>query len=109
MNTIKMTVGNVYQLLHKKKGNFIGQLIDIVEGDDIDPKFYTFKYDVRLGTDQLRLAVNPGKDKVRVSNIRLSLVSKIEEIKDDHWLREVIVPEEKKPPTLIDRILRRSN
>ena len=108
MIDIELVVGNVYEIFHKRKGQFIGQLIDVVDGDSADPQFLTFKYDVRFGTDQIRLAVNPGKDKIRVSNIRPSLIIKLGELQEDHWLREVKLPEEIKPATLLDRILRRS-
>lgn len=94
MKSIKLVVGNTYKIIHKRKGCFIGQLIDVVEGDSADSQFLTFKYDVRAETDQARLAVNPGKGKVRVSNLRPSLVTKIEEVEGNEWLRNQIVPAE---------------
>ena len=94
---LKWKVGNVYKFSHKRKGTFVGQLIEIVPGDDIDPQFLTVKYDVRVGTDQVRLATTPGKNDVRVSNLRPSLILQIEEQEGEHWLREVRVPEEVQP------------
>jgi hypothetical protein len=97
---MKLTIGNIYKVTHKRKGVFVGQLIDIVDaepGDTEDYFFWQFKYDVRAGTDQERLAINPGKDSVRVSNIRPSLVTNVELFEGEHWLRAVAVKEEQEP------------
>lgn len=92
-------IGEVYQITHTKKGTFVGQLIDIVdsEGDEYDQLFLTFKYDVRVNTDQERLSPEPGKMDVRVSNLRPSLILKLERLEGEDWLREVEVKEEKTP------------
>lgn len=95
----KLTKGDVYTIHHKSKGVFVAQLIDIVEawpGDEYDTVFLTMKYDVRAGTDQVGLAITPGKDQVRVSNLRPSKISKIEKFEGESWLRDVKVPEEEK-------------
>jgi hypothetical protein len=92
---------------------FVAQLLAIETGDDIDPIFLKVKYDVRSGTDQERLAINPGKDDVRVSNLRPSLITSIEPTEEGNWLRMVAVMEEREPrqsvampsqPGLLDRL-----
>lgn len=94
-----LTIGNVYKIRHKTKGVFVGQLIEIVEawpGDEYDTVFLTMKYDVRAGTDQVGLAITPGKDQVRVSNLRPSKILKIAKYEGESWLRNVKVPEEER-------------
>lgn len=81
---LNLEIGRVYKLDHQRKGVFIAQLTGIEEGDEADEQFLTMKYDVRIGTDQARLAISP-KDEVRVSNIRPSLIIAIEETEDGEW------------------------
>jgi hypothetical protein len=89
----QVTIGSVYAVQHKRKGHFVGQLIDVVDGDEHDPVLLRFKIDVRPGTDQARIAHSPG-EAVAVRDIRPSLVVSIEAIDTAQWLRVVKVPEE---------------
>lgn len=110
MEIKNIKINKIYKVLHQRKGAFVAQLIGFEEGDDIDPIIMVMKYDVRVGTAQAGLAMTP-KQRVRVSGIRPSLVSRIEETNEDSWLREVRVQEEetvKKEPGLLDRLLRRT-
>lgn len=84
----ELKVGKVYRVTHARKGTFIAQLIGVEQGDpgdEHDTIFLTMKYDVRAGTGQVGLAVNPGKDAFRVSNLRPSLIIKIEEVEAKDW------------------------
>lgn len=106
METKDVKVGKIYDIHHKRKGAFVAQLIGFEEGDEVDPVIMVMKYDVRAGTAQAGLAMMP-KQRVRVSGIRPSLVTKIEETDENSWLREVRVPEEetiKNEPGLLDRL-----
>lgn len=90
---------------------FTGKLIEIVPWDEYDPYVLTFQYDVRFGTDQARLAFNPGKDKTRTSNLRPSLILRIIEVESGDWQREVKIeePEGEKKAGLFNKLLGRSN
>lgn len=91
-----LKIGTVYRVIHTRKGEFIAQLIDFEECDDVDPIIMVMKYDVRAGTDQAHMQTGPGdKQKVRVSGIRPSLVTLIEPTEEQKRLREVKVVEEK--------------
>lgn len=107
--------GKIYKIAHARKGHFVGMFLGWDDeafriGDKEDFVFLTFKYDVRVGTDQAHLSTGV-KDTtgvpsaVRVSNLRPSLILKITETEEQEWLREVVVPEENtKKPTLKERI-----
>lgn len=95
MQVKDVKIGKVYDILHKRKGAFVAQLIDLEECDEVDPVVMVMKYDVRAGTAQAGMATTP-KQAVRVSGIRPSLVVKIEETDGGSWLRDVKVPEEEK-------------
>jgi len=91
---MKLKVGIVYQVHHQRKGRFVALLtaiVDVPPGDKQDKVFWTMRYDVRHGTDQAHLATQP-KQRFRESNIRPSLVLKIEEYEGEHWLREIAPP-----------------
>lgn len=93
MITKGLTIGTVYEIIHKRKGKFIALLTDIEpapEGDEADDFFLKVRFDVRLGTDQYWMAANP-KQRYRESNLRPSLILKMVELEGDHWLREVKV------------------
>jgi hypothetical protein len=90
---MEMEHGKVYKIWHKRKGPFVAQFLGIVEGDEVDPQFIYVRYDVRVGTDQAHLSTNPGKQNVRESNLRPSLITNIELFTDNHWLRELKSPE----------------
>lgn len=101
MNTLDLKIGNVYRVTHKRKGTFVAQLINVVDTDPRDTTddcFLTMKYDVRAGTDQVGLAIAPGKDSIRVSNLRPSLVLRMEELEGEDWLRQIKVAEEATKP-----------
>ena len=91
----KLKIGKIYSIHHKRKGHFVAHLIDVVEGDDLDPVFLTVKYDTRVGTDQHHLATQKGQA-VRESNLRPSLIYSIEKTEEGGWLREIRVPTEEK-------------
>lgn len=109
MKDIKLTKNKIYRIWHERKGSFVARLIEIVPsypGDEYDKEYLHMIYDVRAGTDQVGLAVTPGKDKVRESNLRPSLIIKIEEVPEgEDWLRKVELPKPPKKKGLIDRIL----
>lgn len=92
--TKSLVIGKVYAIGHKRKGDFRGQLIDIVEGDAQDPQFLTFKIDTRPGSGQERLARSKHAA-ITVTNVRPSLVVRIEEMPDDEWLLSQRVAEER--------------
>lgn len=92
--TRKLVVGKVYAIGHKRKGDFRAQLIDIVDGDKQDPQLLTFKIDTRPGSGQERLA-HAKNARVTVTNIRPSLVVRIDEMPDDEWLLSQRVAEER--------------
>lgn len=99
MHTLDLKIGMVYHIWHKRKGEFTAQLIGVEPadvGDAQDTELLLVKYDVRAGTDQQHLAVVPGKDQVRTSRLRPSLIQRIEPVEGEHWLRSVRVPEEDK-------------
>lgn len=104
MKVNDVETGVVYRIRHKRKGEFIAQVIDIEERDDpVDPFIIVVKYDVRYGTDQNRLQRTDVKDAktglppgVRVSGLRPSLITLMEKTDEQKWLREVKVVEEKK-------------
>jgi hypothetical protein len=92
---IELKRGSIYKIKHRRKGTFIAKLIDVVQAEPDDPQdeiFLHVIYDVRAGTDQVGLAIVPGKDRERESNLRPSLIEKIEEFEGDTWLREVKLP-----------------
>lgn len=95
-----LKIGKVYSIHHKRKGHFVAQLINVVpawEGDEEDEVFLQVKYDVREGTAQYGLATQPSQ-KVRVSNLRPSLIHTMEPTDEQKWLMEVKVPEEEEKP-----------
>lgn len=105
--------GLVYKITHERKGTLIGQFVGYDDepsrlDDPQDKLFLTFKYDVRQGTAQAGLNVT-GKQVVRVSNLRPSLITEIEQTQEQKWLLDVKVPEEEKEkePGLLDRLLGR--
>lgn len=104
----KLERGKVYKILHKRKGAFVAKLVDVVpawDGDEHDEVFLHVIYDVRAGTDQVGLAVIPGKGTERESNLRPSLIKSIEEYDGDTWLREVKLPKVKaKDKSLFDKL-----
>lgn len=94
----KLKIGSVYRIQHTRKGSFVAMLVAVEEtqaGDKQDELFLTMKYDVRAGTDQVGLSIAHGKDRVRISNLRPSLIRQIDEEENGEWLREVVTPEEK--------------
>ena len=109
MKDIKLEVGKIYRIWHERKGSFVARLLAIVpawEEDKYDTEFLHMMYDVRAGTDQMGLAIVPGKDRFRESNLRPSLINKIEEVPEgEDWLREIKLPEPRKG--LIDRLFRK--
>ena len=94
---IEMEYGKVYKIWHKRKGAFVAQFLGVVEGDEADAQFIHVRYDVRVGTDQAHLSTNLGKQDVRESNLRPSLITKIELFDGPHWLRELKPPPEPAP------------
>jgi len=93
---IDLKVDRVYRIHHKRKGVFIAHLLEIVpadKGDLQDKILLKVRYDVGPGTDQIHLAVNPGKDKVRTSLLRPSLIFNMTELEEGTWRREVKAPE----------------
>ena len=106
MHTLDLKIGMVYHIWHKRKGEFTAQLIGVESadaGDEQDKELLLVKYDVRAGTDQQHLAVVPGKDQVRTSRLRPSLIQRMEPIEGDHWLRSLRVPEEDRPVVQLER------
>lgn len=106
-----LEIGKIYSIHHRKKGHFVAQLLEVVPawgGDEADEVFLTMKYDTRAGTDQVGLAIAPGKSKVRVSNLRPSHILSIKETEKGEWLRTARVPEEEKvgksDPGLVDKV-----
>ena len=91
--------GSVYRINHKRKGEFVAQVIGFEEGDDADPQIIVVKYDVRVGTSQANLNVG-GKDKVRVSGLRPSLILSMEKTQEQKWLRQIEIEYEEKPMKL---------
>lgn len=109
MNEIKLEKDGIYRVHHERKGVFVARLLDVVpadEGDEYDKQYLHMMYDVRAGTDQVGLAIVPGKDQFRESNLRPSLILKIEPVPEgEDWLREVKLPEPKaEKKGLFDRI-----
>ncbi|HLE03989.1 MAG TPA: hypothetical protein VI729_05160 [Anaerolineales bacterium] len=99
MHILQVEVGKVYRITHKRKGTFVAQVIGVEQADPsdkVDSLFITVKYDVREGTDQARLSIEEGKQAVRVSNLRPSLVENVELLEEESWLRTVRVREEHK-------------
>lgn len=92
--TKQLTIGKVYAIGHKRKGDFRAQLIDIVPGDTQDLQLLTMKIDTRPGSGQERLS-HAKNARVTVTNIRPSLVVRIEEMPDDEWLLSQRVSEER--------------
>jgi hypothetical protein len=91
-----LTIGKVYAIGHKRKGDFRAQLVDIVPGDAADPVFLMFKIDTREGSGQEKLA-RARSAKITVTNLRPSLIMRIEEMPDDDWLcTQHIVEEEQR-------------
>ena len=99
-----LKLGNTYRIKHKRKGEFVVQLIGIEETThptEVDKFFLTCRYDVRVGTDQAHMSFGTKSEKTgqpapfRVSNLRPTLIDKIEPIKE-HWLRELKLPQPKK-------------
>ena len=104
---VQLKIGNTYRVKHKRKGEFVVQLIGIVKTNhpaEVDDYFLTCRYDVRAGTDQARLAFVPGKEQIRTSNLRPSLIDGIEIIKE-HWLRDIKLPEPVPETTGIKKML----
>jgi len=60
MSTFKdLHIGKVYSILHRRKGYFVGRLLEVSKtepGDEADSVLLQFEIDVRPGTDQNRLA-----------------------------------------------------
>ena len=117
MKVKNIEIGRVYRIRHKRKGEFVAQVIDIEKREDaIDPFIIVVKYDVRYGTDQNRLQRTDLKDAktgrplgVRVSGLRPSLITLIEKTEEQKWLRDVEVPEEvkEKKMGLFGRLLKK--
>jgi hypothetical protein len=102
---LDIEIGKVYRITHTRKGAFIAEVIDIVSGDDVDDQFITVKFDVRHGTSQEHMAGQPGQQ-VRVSNLRPSLITHIQETEEGSWLREVKVslpPQPQKPESFLTK------
>jgi hypothetical protein len=93
----ELTIGKVYAIGHRRKGDFRAQLVDIVPGDEADPFFLMFKIDTREGSGQEKLA-RARSAKITVTNLRPSLITRIEEMTDgDDWLcTQHIVEEEQR-------------
>lgn len=92
--TKNLVIGRVYAVGHRRKGDFRGQLIDIVPGDAADSQLLTFKIDTRPGSGQERLA-HAKNAHITVTNLRPSLIVRIEEMPDDDWLLSQRVAEER--------------
>lgn len=115
-----LQIGRVYKIVHTRKGEFIGQFLGYDDeperlGDKVDKVFLTFKFDVRVGTDQAHMSTgvkfeSGEKAPVRVSNLRPSLITEIQLSPDGEWLREVKVIEvsKKKEAGWLDKLLGRS-
>ncbi len=90
-----LTIGRVYAIGHKRKGDFRAVLIDIVPGDAADPELLTVKIDTRPGSGQERLA-RTARAAVTVTNLRPSLIVRIEEMtgEGESWLLSQRVTEE---------------
>ena len=100
MDLSNIQIGEVYRIHHRRKGQFVAQVIGVEQadpGDLQDRYFVTVKYDVRVGTDQANLSIEIGKQQVRVSNLRPSLVDSIDHLEGENWLRMVRVAEENRP------------
>jgi len=93
----ELTIGKVYAIGHRRKGDFRAQLVDIVPGDKADPSLLMFKIDTRTGSGQERLA-RAANAKITVTNIRPSLITRIEEMAEgDDWLcTQHIIEEEQR-------------
>ena len=117
-----LQVDKVYKIAHIRKGKFIGQFLGYDDeperlGDKEDKVFLTFKYDVRVGTDQAHMSTGVKletgeKAPVRVSNLRPSLITEIQLSLDGEWLRNMKVAEipvsKKKEAGWLDKLLGRS-
>ena len=93
----ELTIGMVYAIGHKRKGDFRAQLVDIVPGDAADPSLLTFKIDTRMGSGQERLA-RAANARITVTNLRPSLIMRIEEMPEGNdWLcTQHIIEEEQR-------------
>jgi hypothetical protein len=98
----ELTIGKVYAIGHKRKGDFRAQLVDIVPGDASDPSLLMFKIDTRPGSGQERLA-RAANAKITVTNIRPSLITRIEEMPDDDWLCTQHILEEEQRLRRLDK------
>lgn len=92
--TKELVIGRVYAIGHKRKGDFRAQLIDVVPGDMADPQLLTIKIDTRRGSGQERLARSVHAA-ITVTNVRPSLIVRMEEMPDDEWLLSQRVVEER--------------
>jgi len=103
MSTIKdLHIGKVYSIHHRRKGYFIGRLLEVIKaepGDEADSVLLQFEIDVRPGTDQNRLA-NAGNEATAIRNIRPSLILSIEETDAADWLRTIYVPPPQPSPVM---------
>lgn len=90
-----LEVGKVYKIRHRKKGEFIVQVLEILPTDkeDMADDFLLFcRYDVRAGTSQVGLSLAPGKMKTRESGLRPSHILGIEELTGESWKQQVDWP-----------------
>jgi hypothetical protein len=91
----ELSPGKVYRVWHARKGEFVCRLLEVLpadKGDSSDEELLHVIYDVRVGTDQAHLSVELGKQQYRESNIRPSLIKRIEELEGSNWLRDVQLP-----------------
>lgn len=90
---MELEIGKTYKITHRKKGEFVGQLLDKVPlpPEDVDPYFLRMKVDTRKGTSQHRLAWTDVD--FREIDIRPSHVLECEEVEPDQWLlKQTIQP-----------------
>jgi len=88
-------VGKVYKIRHRKKGEFVVQILEIVpteEEDKADDFLLFCRYDVRAGTSQVGLSLAPGKMNVRESALRPSHILSIEDLIGESWKQQVDWP-----------------
>jgi hypothetical protein len=99
---LELKRGEVYRFWHKRAGEFVAQVLGMVEGDEADPEFIHVRIDVREGSGQERLALSTAGTRER--NLRPSLILRIEKLEGEHWLRQLKLV---KPPSLADRLFAR--
>lgn len=95
----KLEVGSIYQVTHKRKGQFVAKLFDIKKtpaSDVSDAIMLGFRLDVRLGSGQEQLAGasgRQGKETVKEFYARPKLITAIQMLEGENWKRPIKLPE----------------